>query len=271
MRTRFFVTVLAACSLGVLTGCPPRADLGSDSGDNGTHRPHDSVAPGSNDSADPTTDDSTEHDNGGVMTTDDDANPDNVDAPTTDDNVNTDNGDIPAINDDANPDNGGVAEPVDNGDPAPVEDANADAAIPAELTGKWITVLTYLPAFYTGLIPVDNVISSIGVSYTFGADGQYRYDLDSAMSYFNGICFRSTSWIEFGTVSVDGPAITLTPTRAAKSKYDSCDEFKFEDHVPADTVTLTVTPDVGADGWPMLRIQLPSGEELLMEKCRTCQ
>lgn len=51
---------------------------------------------------------------------------------------------------------------------------------------------------------------------------------------------------------------------------DSCGDFVLDDNAPTVAVTLTVTPEHDATGWPMLRLRLSSGEELLLEKCRNC-
>jgi hypothetical protein len=145
---------------------------------------------------------------------------------------------------------------------------NPVATVPTELTGAWQTVLTYIPAYYTGDIPVGDSISSLGVYYYFGADGQYRYDLNSATSA--GFCFRNTGWTEWGTLRVTGSDITLTPARATNAIMDSCGQAALDDNAPTNVSTLNVTPEQDATGWPMLRVRLPSGEELLLEKCRNC-
>jgi hypothetical protein len=166
-----------------------------------------------------------------------------------------------------------VTDPEDGprNTPGPGDKTNPGTPVPAELTGSWRTILTYVPGYYTGVVPVDNFTGSLGISYYFSPDGQYEYNLDSAMAYFNGLCFRTTGWTESGSLRIDGSGFTLKPTRAINSIWDTCGESAYIDPAPAETVTLTVTRDQDQTGWPMLRLRLPSGEELLLEKCRDCK
>ena len=154
--------------------------------------------------------------------------------------------------------------------PAPGNNVIPATPVASELQGQWSAVLTYVPGFYLGrYIPVGDFTGSIGVSYYFGADGQYQYDLNTAKA--GGFCIRTTGWTEWGTMSVAGADVSLSPVRATHVVTDSCGDFELDDNAPTAASTITVTPDQDAAGWPMLRLRLPSGEELLLEKCRDCQ
>lgn len=141
--------------------------------------------------------------------------------------------------------------------------------VPDGLIGKWRTVLTYVPGYYTGDVPLMDFTGSLGVYYYFGADGQYRYDLDSAVA--SGFCIRTTSWSEWGTLGIAGADVTLTPARATNVITDRCGESVLDDNAPTAAATLRFTREQDPSGWPMLRLRLPSGEELLLEKCRDCE
>lgn len=67
-----------------------------------------------------------------------------------------------------------------------------------------------------------------------------------------------------------GADVALNPVRDTNVMTDSCGDFVLDDNAPTVAVTLTVTPEHDATGWPMLRLRLSSGEELLLEKCRNC-
>lgn len=146
----------------------------------------------------------------------------------------------------------------------------AASPVPEGMVGQWESVLTYVPAYWEGVIPTADFIGSIGVFFYFWPDGRYEFDLSSAMTYFNGNCFRNTGWTEFGTVEIDGSACTFRPAEATSTVMDSCGEASFTTPDPGDPVTHTMTPEQDPAGWPVLRWVLPSGEELLLEKCRDC-
>jgi len=177
--------------------------------------------------------------------------------------------DVPVPNDNVIPDVPAPDENVIPDAPAPDDHVVPAAPVPDQLTGQWNTILTYVPAYYTGYVPTADFTGSIGVYYYFWPDGQYEYDLNSALA--SGFCIRTTRWKELGTVSIAGSDFTFSPTRAINSIMDSCGESAYVDPAPAETVTLTVTPEQDQTGWPLLRLILPSGEELLLEKCRDCQ
>ena len=145
----------------------------------------------------------------------------------------------------------------------------AGTPIPAELTGVWRAILTYVPGYYTGQIPVNDFSGSLGVNFYFGADGQYEHVLNSLT--MGSICIRTTQWRESGTLTLAGTALTLHPAQATNSVTDNCGPNKYAEPAQANTTTLTVTPEQDPNGWPMLRVVLPSGDVVLMEKGRDCQ
>jgi hypothetical protein len=138
--------------------------------------------------------------------------------------------------------------------------------LPHELQGQWQTILTYVPGYYTGIVPVQDFIGSIGVTFRFSPEGRYDFALNSAATYFNGLCFRTTRWTEYGTASIAGSELTLTPVHATHSVMDSCGESVFLDPAPTSIATLTATTEVNETGGLMLRLVFPSGENLLLEK-----
>jgi hypothetical protein len=157
------------------------------------------------------------------------------------------------------------------GCPGSLPDQPVGTPVPEELTGQWQTILTYVPAYWEGIIPTDDFNGTLGVFFYFWPDGRYQFDLNSAVTYFGGNCFRTTSWNESGVVSIAGPEFTFIPAGATYSVLDSCGESTFINADPGDAATLTVTPELDQTGWPMLRLRYPSGDDLLVERCRDCQ
>lgn len=84
-------------------------------------------------------------------------------------------------------------------------------------------------------------------------------------------CCRTSRWDELGTVSIAGADFAFAPVHAVNSVFDSCGASQNED--PAQTGPAAVTMKVEQDesGWPTLRLVQPTGEEILLEKCRDCQ
>lgn len=153
----------------------------------------------------------------------------------------------------------------------PTRDRPNATLVPDDLAGAWRTVLTYVPAYYTWIIDPGDFTGSIGATYYFGADGQYHYDLNIAKTSFGGLCFRSSSWTEWGTLSVAGSQIALKAGRATNVVSDSCGEWVLDDNAPTADSTLGFTVEQDAAGWPMLRLRFPSGEEVVLERCRDCE
>jgi hypothetical protein len=139
-------------------------------------------------------------------------------------------------------------------------------APPDDLVGQWKTTLTYVPAYYTGLVSNSDFIGSLGVTLIFAANGSYRFELDTAATYFGGNCFRTTGWTETGTVDVAEPNITFKSTHAIDVVTDSCGKAKFVDPAPTGAATYTMTREQDPAGRPMLRLRLPTGEDLVLEK-----
>lgn len=149
-------------------------------------------------------------------------------------------------------------------------DQPSGTPLPDELVGQWQTVLTYVPAYWEGVIPTADFNGSLGIFFYFWPDGRYQLDLNSALTYFGGNCFRTTRRIELGSVSMAGSVLTFHAARATSSILDSCGETKLEEVDPGDPGTISVTHEQDPAGWPLLRLSLPSGEDLLLEKCRDC-
>jgi hypothetical protein len=150
--------------------------------------------------------------------------------------------------------------------------ASASAtSIPADLAGQWETTLSYVPPFYSGPygdIPAGD--GSIGISFTFSADGGYHHVRTLATAYFGGNCFRTSQWDEAGTVSGAGTEFTFNPGKATYMVTDSCGQNQYVDPAPVTAATHSLTLDRDSLGWPLLRMSFPSGE-LVLEKCRHCQ
>jgi len=142
-------------------------------------------------------------------------------------------------------------------------------ALPGELVGEWQAVLTYLPGYWEGAIPVGDFSGSLGVFVYLWPEGRYEYALNSALAYFGGNCFRTTSRTEYGAVvGVQGAAVTFRATHILDSVLDSCGQSRFDQLDPGAPATFVMTPEQDPTGWPLLRLGLPSGEEVLLEKCR---
>jgi len=150
---------------------------------------------------------------------------------------------------------------------------SAAPSTPEELRGQWQTFLNSSPTYY----PYDGAPppavtggATLGVFYFFWPDGRYEHVWNLAMSYFDGACFYTARWRELGTVRIAGPRFTFTPTQASHSVLDSCGASSYVNPAPARIVNLDVSREQDQTGWPFLRLGLPTGEELLLEKCRDC-
>jgi hypothetical protein len=146
----------------------------------------------------------------------------------------------------------------------------AGDALPAALAGAWNTTLTYVPAYYTGIVHTSDFIGSIGIALTLQANGAYQFDLRSASTYFNGLCFRTTHWSETGAVALAQTAITFTSAHASDIVTDTCGASRYIDPAATGTATYQLTREEDQAGWPRLRLRLPNGEELALERCRDC-
>src|SRR5262245_23850443 len=144
MKLRRFIAALSACSLAALAGCPQPGDVDRNSNDNASPGGNDRARPGSNDDVAPRQGDDAD------------------DTPTR-------------HNDGVKP-----GQPVTDPQVPPQQQQPQPNPVPKELTGYWRTILTYLPGYYTWIIDPGDFSGSIGATYYFGADGQYRYDLDTA-------------------------------------------------------------------------------------------
>ncbi len=164
---------------------------------------------------------------------------------------------------------GGGGDPGDTG-PATSAPPPAASAIPNDLVGQWNTTLTYVPAYYTGVVPNNDFLGSLGISLYLQSNGAYQFDLQSAATYFNGNCFRTTHWSETGRASVAAAIITFTSSHATNIVMDSCGAAQYVDPAPTGTASYTLTREQDQTGWPILRLRLPSGEDMVLERCRSC-
>ena len=144
--------------------------------------------------------------------------------------------------------------------------------VPTGLRGQWETILTSVPTYYPypeapSTIPGS---SSLGIIYYFYPDGRYEHIWNMMMVYYNGNCFRTQRWSESGTVSIAGADYTFKPSKARLSVLDSCDKAVYLDPAPAKSITVTLTPDQDQAGWPLLHFGFPTGEDIVLEKCRKC-
>jgi len=73
--------------------------------------------------------------------------------------------------------------------PGQQPDDQTGSPVPEALRGNWQTILTYVPAYYTGVVALDDFGGSLGAFFYFYPDGQYQFDLNTALTYFNGNCF----------------------------------------------------------------------------------
>jgi hypothetical protein len=165
---------------------------------------------------------------------------------------------------------GGGGETDEAGTPGDTPPPAAGGALPDNLVGTWKTTLGYVPGYYTGIVPNDDFIGSLGISLYFRSNGSYQFDLSSAASYFGGNCFRTTQWSETGSAALAGADLTFTSTHASNFIMDSCGAAKIVDPAPTGTATYTVTRTQDATGWPVLRLRRPGGEDLVLERCRDC-
>ena len=95
-------------------------------------------------------------------------------------------------------------------------------ALPNDLVGQWKTTLGYIPAYYTGLVPLSTTdfIGSIAITVYFQSNGAYRFDLSTASRYFGGNCFRTTRWSETGGQASQGrtlPSRRRTPPTSLRT------------------------------------------------------
>ena len=144
------------------------------------------------------------------------------------------------------------------------------ATMPAEMSGQWEAILTYVPPFYSG--PYGDIAQgdgSLGITLILTADGRYRHFWNVAQAYFNGNCFRNGGWDEFGTVSGTGPEYTFNPAKATYAAMNSCGKAQYLDPAPVAPGTHRLTLEHDANGWPLLRVQFPTGD-IVLEKCRHC-
>jgi hypothetical protein len=150
--------------------------------------------------------------------------------------------------------------------PAPIPAGST----PEELRGQWETILTYVPAFYSGpygdIPPGDG---SIGISFYFWPDGRYQHAWNLAQAYFGGNCFRTAGWEEVGSISGAGAEFTFTPGKATYSALDSCGQSQYLNPAPVIAANHSLKLERDASGWPLLRISFPAGD-LVLEKCRRC-
>ncbi len=136
--------------------------------------------------------------------------------------------------------------------------------LPDDLVGQWKTTLTYVPAYYTGLAGTSDFIGSLGITMSFSPNRSYQFELDTASTYFSGNCFRTTRWSETGTVSIAGSDLTFTSAHAINSILDSCGKAQYVDPAPTGTATYTMTREQDSTGRPLLRLRLPTGEDLVL-------
>ena len=168
---------------------------------------------------------------------------------------------------------GGEMEQPTSTPPATTPPPATSTALPNDLIGQWKTTLGYIPAYYTGLVPLSTTdfIGTIAVTVYFQADGAYRFDLSSASRYFGGNCFRTTQWSETGGASVAGADLTFTSTHASNIITDSCGKFQHIDPAPTGTATYAMTHAQDQTGWPILRLRIAGGDDLVLERCRDCR
>lgn len=138
--------------------------------------------------------------------------------------------------------------------------------VPDEMQGHWQAILTYVPAFWAGAVPNADFNGSLGVFFDFSPDGDYQFSLNTMLSYFGGNCFRTTRWHEVGTVSIEGSSFTFTAAEATNVVTDSCGESSATQADPGEPVTLKLTPDRDPAGGAAVRLGLPNGEALLLER-----
>jgi hypothetical protein len=144
-------------------------------------------------------------------------------------------------------------------------------SIPQNLQGQWETILTYVPAFYSGPFGgTPQGDGSLGITFNFYPDGSYHHFWNLAQAYFGGNCFRSAGWDEVGTMSGDGATFTFNPAKATYTQMDSCGQAKYLDPAPATPASHTLTLEQDNTGWPLLRMSFPQGD-IVFEKCRHCQ
>ena len=157
--------------------------------------------------------------------------------------------------------------------PATTSPPATSTALPNDLVGQWKTTLGYIPAYYTGLVPLSTTdfIGSIALTVYFQSNGAYRFDLSTASRYFGGNCFRTTQWSESGGASLAEANLTFTSTHASNIITDSCGKFQYIDPAPTGTATYAMTHAQDQTGWPILRLSIAGGDDLVLEKCRDCQ
>jgi hypothetical protein len=163
----------------------------------------------------------------------------------------------------------GSGQPIPPGTPVPDELRGQWQTAIAAPTGTWDHVgINYeIPINVPDLIEVHS--STLGIAFYFFEDGRYEHVWiwETQYSY---ACGRILTWTEQGTVNITGTAFTFQPTQAMFRALDNCAGLAAEELAQAKTVTLTVTPEQDAAGWPLLRFGYPSGSDLVLEKCKTC-
>jgi hypothetical protein len=170
---------------------------------------------------------------------------------------------------------GGSSDTTSGAAPATTPEATPAAtpatSTPEDLRGQWETILTYVPAFYSG--PYGDVPQgdgSIGITFYFWPDGRYQHDRLLSRAYFGGNCFQTSQWEEVGTISSAGSEFTFTPGKATYFVTDTCGQSQYLDPAPVTAASHTLKLDHDNSGWPLLRMSFPTGE-LVLEKCRHCQ
>ena len=166
-----------------------------------------------------------------------------------------------------------ASPPATTSPPAATSPPATSTALPNDLVGQWKTTLGYIPAYYTGLVPLSTTdfIGSIAIRVYFQSNGAYRFDLSTASRYFGGNCFRTTQWSESGGASVAEANLTFTSTHASNIITDSCGKFQYIDPAPTGTATYAMTHAQDQTGWPILRLRIAGGDDLVLEKCRDCR
>jgi len=139
-------------------------------------------------------------------------------------------------------------------------------ALPDDLVGKWTTILTYVPAYYTGIVNTNDFIGSLGITLVLQSNGNYQFELSTASNYFNGNCFRTTDWNESGRVSITQTDITFTSTHATNMVMDSCGKAQYVDPAPTGTATYTMTREQDQTGRPILRLRMATGDDLVLAR-----
>ena len=151
-------------------------------------------------------------------------------------------------------------------DPATGTPPATGTALPDDVAGKWQTTLTYVPGYYTGIVGNADFIGSLGIILYFQSNGSYQFDLQTASTYYNGNCFRTTQWSEVGKASLAGADLTFTSTHATNMVTDSCGKFQYVDPAPTGTATYTMSREQDQAGRAVLRLRMPNGDDLVLQR-----